>query len=272
MRSLSAPAKINLALVVGPLRADGKHEVVTVLQRVELGDQIDLSPAERLTVSGFAGDTIVARALATLAAVAGVEPNWNVEITKSIPLTAGLGGGSSDAASALRLANELLPTPLGSEQLEQLAASIGADVPFFLRNGPQLGTGDGSTLVSIDLPQDFGVVLVLPDDAVKTSTRDVYDTFDARDGAVGFDARRAELLDLLATVRRGHDLARLPSNDLAASPLSARLLEEGAFRADVSGAGPCVYGLFDDRRRAGAAAQALRPAGRTWVTSPVWSG
>ena len=272
MRSLSAPAKINLALVVGPLRADGKHDVVTVLQRVELGDRIDLSPGERLRVSGFAGDTIVARALATLAAVAGVEPNWNVEITKSIPLSAGLGGGSSDAASALRLANELLPTPLGSDQLEELAASIGADVPFFLRSGPQLGTGDGATLAPVDLPQDFWVALVLPDDEVKTSTRDVYVAFDARDGAAGFDARRAELLDTLAAVRRAHDLVRLPPNDLAASPLSKRLLEAGAFRADVSGAGPCVYGLFDHRRQAEAAAQALRPAGRTWVTSPASSG
>jgi 4-diphosphocytidyl-2-C-methyl-D-erythritol kinase len=272
MRSLSAPAKINLALVVGPLRADGKHEVVTVLQHLELGDRIDLSPGERLTVSGFTGDTIVAHALATLAAVARVEPGWNVEITKSIPVAAGLGGGSSDAASALRLANELLPSPLASDQLDELAATIGADVPFFLRGGPQLGTGDGATLVPADLPQDFWVVLVLPHDVLKTSTRDVYDAFDARHGAAGFDARRDELLGSLATVRRAPDLGRLPPNDLAASPISERLLDEGAFRADVSGAGPCVYGLFDDRRRAEAAAGVLRSAGCTWVTSPASSG
>lgn len=272
MRSIPAPAKINLALVVGPLRSDGKHEVVTVLQHLEFGDRIGLSPGERLGVSGFADDTIVARALTTLATVAGVEPNWNVEIAKSIPLAAGLGGGSSDAAAALRLANELLPAPLRRDELEKLAVTIGADVPFFLRDGSQVGTGDGATLVPVGLPQDFWVVLVLPDGEVKTSTRDVYEAFDARGGAVGFDARRAELLDALAAVRRATDLARLPSNDLAASPISERLLEEGAFRADVSGAGPCVYGLFAQRQQADAAARALQQAGHTWVTSPVSPG
>ncbi len=269
MRRIAAPAKINLALVVGSLRTDGKHEVATILQRVGLGDQIALSPGEQLTVSGFAGDTIVAAALATLAAAAGVEPSWNVEITKSIPLAAGLGGGSSDAASALRLANELLPAPLRSDQLEELAATIGADVPFFLRSGPQLGTGDGAVLTPVNLPQDFWVVLLLPDGEVKTSTRDVYAAFEARGGPVGFETRRTELLDKLAAVRTCHDLTLLPPNDLAASPHAEQLREAGAFRADVSGAGPCVYGLFERRRDAVVAAQAMRQAGRTWVTSPI---
>ncbi len=142
-------------------------------------------------------------------------------------------------------------------------------MPFFLRTGPQLGTGDGTVLATLDLPRDFWVVLVLPDDAVKTSTRDVYAAFDARDGAAGFEARRAGLLDALAAVRRSRDLARLPANDLATSPISERLHDAGAFRADVSGAGPCVYGLFVDRRQAETAARALAAVGRTWVTSPV---
>lgn len=270
MRRIPAPAKINLALVVGPRRDDGKHEVATVLQRVDLGDRIALAPGERLSVSGFAGDSIVAGALELLAAAARVEPTWNVEITKSIPVAAGLGGGSSDAASALRLANELLPAPLDADRLARLAATIGADVPFFLRDGPQLGTGDGAVLESVALPQDFWVVLVLPDGAVKTATGDVYDAFDARGGAEGFAERRAELLEALATVRRARDLARLPANDLATSPIAERLRNSGAFRADVSGGGPCVYGLFLHRRHADAAARALQPVGRTWVTVPVW--
>ena len=146
MRRLQAAAKINLALVVGPLRADGKHEVATVLQRVDLHDRIAVSAGERLRISGFADDTIVAAALQALAAAAGVEPAWTVEITKSIPVAAGLGGGSSDAASALLLANELLPEPLERDRLHELAATIGSDVPFFLARGPQLGTGDGTVL------------------------------------------------------------------------------------------------------------------------------
>ncbi len=264
-------AKINLALVVGPLRADGKHEVATVLQLVGLADEIALAAAPELTISGFPADTIVATSLAALAAAAGVEPNWSVEITKVIPVAAGLGGGSSDAACALQLANDLLPAPLEFGRLEQLAATIGADVPFFLRDGPQLGTGDGSVLAPLDLPQEYWAVLVLPDAVVKASTREVYDAFDARGGEAGFEERRAELVAALAAAREAGDLDRLPLNDLATSPISEQLREEGAFRADVSGAGPCVYGLFADRPTADAAARALRRHGVTWVAQPVGS-
>ena len=269
MRRLPAPAKINLALVVGPRRPDGKHEVVTVLQRVALEDSIALAPAARLAVSGFPDDMIVTRALEALAAAAGVEPAWQVEISKSIPVAAGLGGGSSDAASALRLANGLLPSPLAADRLEALAATIGADVPYFLREGPQIGTGDGSQLAPLDLPQDYWVVLLLPRGAVKASTGTVYDAFDARDGADGFEGRRAAVLEALARLRGAGDLAQLPPNDLASSPAGERLREAGAFRADVSGAGPCLYGLFVDRREAEAAARALRQDARVWVTRPV---
>lgn len=269
MRSLPAPAKINLALVVGPLSEDGKHEVTTVLQRVALADRITLGAGQRLTVSGFDGDTIVAGALTALATAAGVEPAWSIEITKAIPVAAGLGGGSSDAACALRLANELLSEPLGPDRLAEVAAGIGADVPFFLASGPQLGTGDGTVLAPLDLPQNFWVVLVMPAGAVKASTRDVYGAFDARAGGLGYEGRRAHLLDALAAVQDARDLALLPPNDLASSPLCERLLQAGAFRADVSGAGPCVYGLFSHRGEAVAAARALRPTGRSWVTAPL---
>ena len=268
MRTLEAPAKINLALVVGSLRADGKHEVATVLQHIDLVDVISLTGGNRLSVSGFAADSIVTEALEALAAAAGVEPHWTVDISKAIPVAAGLGGGSSDAAAALRLANELLPVPLGSDRLEELAASIGADVPFFLRRGPHLGSGDGSVLAPVELPQDFSVVLVIPKDERKTSTAEVYSGFDARGGAAGFEPRRAQLLDAVAAVRCVDDLALLPSNDLASSPLSARLRELGAIRADVSGAGPCVYGVFARSVQAEEAARALRSAGRTWVALP----
>jgi 4-diphosphocytidyl-2-C-methyl-D-erythritol kinase len=268
-----APAKINLALVVGPRRADGKHEVATVLQRIDLGDRIALTERTGpLRVEGFAGDTIVRAALEGLAARAGIEAAWAVRISKRIPVAAGLGGGSSDAATALRLANQTLETPLSDGELERLAATVGTDVPFFLRRGPQLGIGDGSTLEPLELPQDFWVVLCLQNGLVKESTAAVYARFAARDGGEGFDERRASLVDALARVRRAADLAALPPNDLASSHLTAALERHGAFRADVSGAGPAVYGLFLHRRRAETAAHALRQAGRTWLTAPAWYG
>ena len=273
MRRLPAPAKINLALIVGPPRTDGKHEVATVLQRVDLGDRVQLEPSPAgLAVGGFAGDTIVRRALELLAEGAGVEPSWRATITKRIPLASGLGGGSSDAATALGLANETLAEPLDDDRLHALAAQLGADVPFFLRSGPQLARGDGTQLAQLDLPQDYFVVLVLPHGAHKPSTAAVYADYDDRGGPDGFDERRAALLETLADVRRPRDLAALPPNDLASSPIAAELQELGAFRADVSGAGPAVYGLFHHRPQAQSARRRLRPRGRTWITVPAWYG
>jgi 4-diphosphocytidyl-2-C-methyl-D-erythritol kinase len=259
---VKAHAKLNLALVVGPGRSDGKHEVVTVLQRIDLCDEVTLEPAPGLAVEGFADDTIVRAALESVAAAAGVEPRWRARIDKRIPVAAGLGGGSSDAAAALQLANERLPVPLPAEQLHELAAALGADVPFFLASGPQLGTGDGSTLEPVELPADFFVCLLLPRDAVKESTAAVYARFT---GAAGFGERGAALRAALAT----GELERLPANDLASSPLAAELKARGAFRSDVSGAGPIVYGLFAAQADAERAARELGFLGRTWISKPV---
>lgn len=265
-----APAKINLGLVVGPPRDDGKHELLTVYQRVGLADRIDLDEADGLSVEGFAADTLVRTALELLGERAGVEPHWRVRIEKRLPVAAGLGGGSSDAATALRLANTT--TQLDGDALHDVAARVGADVPFFLRAGPQLGSGDGTTLEAVDLPQDFWIVLLLPSGARKESTGAVYAAFDARDGAAGWDARAVAFRTALANVRRPRDLAALPPNDLARSPLADELRASGAFHADVSGAGPTVYGLFHHRADAERARKGLRGRGRTWLTAPAWYG
>jgi len=272
MMRAPAAAKINLALVVGPTRDDGKHEVLTVLQRIDLVDRIEIEEAPALRVDGFRGDTLVRTALERLAAAAGVEPRWRVRIEKHIPLAAGLGGGSSDAATALRLANGSLAEPLPADELRDLAAGIGADVPFFLADGPQLGSGDGSELAPLELPQDFWVVVLLPRGVEKTSTADVYAAFDARDGARGWDERRRTLLDGLARITSPLDLAALPPNDLARSPLAGEISAAGAFRADVSGAGPALYGLFLDRADADSAKRSLSRFGETWLAPPSWYG
>jgi 4-diphosphocytidyl-2-C-methyl-D-erythritol kinase len=268
----SAPGKINLALVVGPLRKDGKHELLTVYQRIGIADRIDVEPAERMRVDGFAGDTLVRDALGLLAARAAVDQRWHAKIEKRVPVAAGLGGGSSDAATALRLANETLDEPLPHAELHDVAAELGADVPFFLVDGPRLGSGDGTTLAALDLPQDFWILLVLPKNAQKPSTAAVYSSFDERNGADGWDGRRAALLDALDRVTRPRDLAALPANDLASSPLAEELSALGAFRADVTGAGPMVYGLFHHEAHAKAAMRALRRVGQTWLTAPAWYG
>lgn len=265
-----APAKLNLALVVGPRRGDGRHELVTVMQALGLADEIELERGESLTVTGFPEDTLVRNALELLARAGDSRPCWSVRIGKRIPVAAGLGGGSADAAVALRLANEILPRPLEGARLHELAASLGADVPFFLAPGPKLAEGDGTALKPIRLPQDYAVLLLLPHGAEKSSTGAVYEAFDGRSGEAGFDQRREALERALGRVERPGDLAALPRNDLASSHLAEKLVEAGAFRADVTGAGPAVYGLFDDRAAAEAAEPRFRGLGTTWITEPAW--
>ena len=132
-----------------------------------------------------------------------------------------------------------------------------------------LGVGDGTELTPVAVPVDCTIALVLPRGQAKASTEAVYQAFDERQGARGFDERRQALLRALEAVRVLSDLARLPRNDLAASPIVAELEERGALRADVSGAGPVVYGLFEHADEAESALAALGHLGRTWLTRPV---
>src|SRR2546426_1986591 len=193
MKRAAAAAKINLALIVGPRRADGLHEVVTIYQRIALADRISVERSPELRVDGFAGDTLVRRALER--AADGDRTSFAARIEKRIPVAAGLGGGSSDAATALRLANDLRAEPYPADRLRAFARELGADVPYFLEDGPQLGTGDGTELDLLELPQDYWILLVLPRKLKKRSTENVYADFDARGGERGYEKRRAALLD-----------------------------------------------------------------------------
>jgi 4-diphosphocytidyl-2-C-methyl-D-erythritol kinase len=167
-----------------------------------------------------------------------------------------------------------LPEPLSPDRLRELAASIGADVPFFLEPGPKLAEGAGERLTPLELPQDFWVLIAVAGDERKASTAAVYERFDELGGAAGFEARKRGLLEALAAIRRPRDLAALPANDLAeaagGAPLAAELVSAGAFRADLSGAGPAVYGLFHHRRDAAEAERRLGRRVRSWIAAAVW--
>jgi 4-diphosphocytidyl-2-C-methyl-D-erythritol kinase len=172
------------------------------------------------------------------------------------------------------LANRTLPCPLEPEMLAAVAAELGADVPFFLEPGPKLAEGVGERLSPLALPQGFSILLALEEGRIKVSTGTVYARFDSLGGGEGFAERRARLLAALAACRRPRDLATLPPNDLAeaagGSKLPERLRELGAFRADMSGAGPAVYALFERRQDALAAAAELAGGAATWVIAALW--
>lgn len=275
-----APAKINLGLFLGPTRADGRHELATVMQSISLADELTLQAAPE---PGASGDVVVcpevpgppaenlaAAALAAFRAATGWDaPPLQLHIVKRVPVAAGLGGGSGDAAAALRLA--AAASGLGDHDLlQQLARTLGADVPAQVRPGRWLARGAGEQLQELPDPMVPLGVLVLPA-ASGLATAAVYEQADhaglVREPAELDDAHRA-LAEALAD---GSPLppAALLHNDLeeaarALCPeIDAALLDARAADPDavlVSGSGPTVLGLFAGSRgpaRARAAVRAL---------------
>ena len=167
-----APGKVNLCLFLGPVRPDGRHELVTVFESVSLADVVTVEASDRdeVVCAGVDGVNIVGQALNGLRARGWVGPPVRVVIDKNIPVAGGMGGGSADAAAVLRAARSL--APVSDEDVAELAASLGADVPSQLRPGLSLGTGAGDVIQALDplAPHAFAIV----PQAFGLSTADVY--------------------------------------------------------------------------------------------------
>jgi len=272
-----APAKINLGLFVGPPRADGRHELVSVMQSISLADELMLeaAPADAVGdevlcpgVSGAPGENLAARALAAFRAATGWDaPPLRLKIDKRIPVAAGLGGGSADAAAALRLAKAF--SGLGDESLLlELAARLGADVPAQVRPGRWLATGAGELLEELPDPVAPIGVLVLAL-AHELSTAAVYAEADRlaklRSRAFLEERRHALHLALDLGMSLPHD-PELLHNDLEAPARSLcpaigaalkEVREAGAEPALLSGSGPTVIGLFPRANGLAAAERAV---------------
>ena len=270
-----APAKINLLLRVGPRRADGYHEVVSLMARVDLADTLTVARAARTVVDcpGLdGGDTLVTRALHAFLEAAGPERapgGFHAVVAKRIPAGAGLGGGSSDAAAALRAANRLCGEPLRASELAAIAATIGSDVPFFLGPAVAIARGRGEQVAAGPQLPAVGVVLAHPGRPL--ATRDVYDAY--RAGAAHLSG-----VELPASVSSLAALASLVANDLApvaerlepgCRALRLELTARGAAVACVTGSGSAVFGLFADLAAASVAADGL--PGAVWARAATLS-
>ncbi len=273
-----APAKINLGLFVGARRArDGRHELASVIQSISLADELRLEPAgadaerDELVCPGLADppeENLAARALAAFRAATGWDaPPLRLSVAKRIPVAAGLGGGSADAAAALRLARRA--SGLGDERLlRELAAELGADVPAQVAPGRWLATGAGELLEPLAEPLPALELLVLPAPA-ELSTAEVYDAFDR----LGSQRGSHELEQLAAQLRTAAQLgAPLPArrellhNDLQEAALTLRgqiagvlaAVADAGAQALLSGSGPTVIGLFGHANAAGRRERAER--------------
>jgi 4-diphosphocytidyl-2-C-methyl-D-erythritol kinase len=246
-----APGKVNLCLFVGPPRADGLHPLVSVVQPVSLADELTLAPGageDRVVCPGVEGENLALAALREFRAATGWDgPPQTLTIVKRVPVAAGMGGGSADAAAALRLAS----AAAGADIPAGLAMRLGADVPALLHPGRVLMAGAGERVER--LPGGGGALVVVPLEAA-LATAAVYRAFDELGGARAGE----ELAELEVAVRAG----ALPAvNDLQRAamrlcPQIAPALEAlacaGALDPLVSGSGPTVFGLAPDAERAAA--------------------
>jgi 4-diphosphocytidyl-2-C-methyl-D-erythritol kinase len=260
---IHAPAKLNLCLFLGRRRADGLHELCSLFEPLALADAIEVSEAGRDEVlcEGVEGENLAERALAGLRELGWRGPPLRIEIEKRIPVAAGLGGGSADAAAVLRLAAGEVA------DLEELAAEIGADVPSQLDPALALVRGAGERVARLPDPAPHAVVLLPGGGGVSTAA--VFAEADRLGLGRGDEELEALAARLLAVAGAGAsplDYAELLENDLEPAARSLRpdvgdalgaLREAGAPLALLTGSGPTAFGLFADLASARAAAERI---------------
>jgi 4-diphosphocytidyl-2-C-methyl-D-erythritol kinase len=288
-----AHAKVNLGLAVGPRRADGYHEVATALLAISLHDRIEFRPRARgfvLEVDGPEsagvplGETnLVLRAARLLAAELGESRGARLHLTKAIPQGAGLGGGSSDAASTLLGLLRLWGRRMGRSRLRALAAGLGSDVPFFLGPGFALATGRGEILRPLPAPRrgrELRLVVVVPDRAISTAW--AYANFEIPKSRLTAFGHAATLVGLRAVSfardrvkpRLFNDLEGVVRPRVAAVPEAmASLRRAGARHVRMSGSGSAVFGLVPPELSPRVVAERLsRTHRRVYVARSVAAG
>jgi 4-diphosphocytidyl-2-C-methyl-D-erythritol kinase len=249
-------AKLNLALRVGRPRADGLHPLCSIFASIDLADEVYAEPAEadRVDCPGVDGPNLAEAALGAFRARVPELPPLHVQIEKRIPVAAGLGGGSADAAATLRAANRLTGDQLDADALRELAASLGSDVPSQVEPRHALVSGVGELVEPIELPLAFAVLAPQPEGL---STAAVYAEFDR----LGLGRERLDCDELRAGGTAPGGALGL-HNDLQPAALSLRpelegVLERFAAPALVSGSGPTCFALFETPAQAVAAAAGI---------------
>ena len=267
-----AHAKVNLTLEVGAKRADGYHEVTSVMQRISLWDTVTVQRGtgrDRLLcdapVTEDENDNLCMRAAKVFFAETGLKSDGvTVTLEKRIPMQAGLGGGSSDAAAVLRALRTLYDSGIGDGALESMGAKLGSDVPFFIRGGTQLATGRGEVVSPLPPLAAGWFVVVKP--AEGYATAEMYRRLDepgsvlVRNSRYMQDAVAANNVHAVAAELH-NSFERVVPKGSSLRTIKDALRARGALGTLLSGSGSAVFGLFDDREAALAAADALR---ETW--------
>jgi 4-diphosphocytidyl-2-C-methyl-D-erythritol kinase len=273
-----AYAKINLGLHVLGKRSDGYHSIETVFRLIDQFDELDMVENDQEVVfssndNSLTGDrtNLCVRAAHLLRDLTGCHAGVEMRLTKRIPIGAGLGGGSSDAAATLRGLTKLWSLDISKDELQTVSASLGSDVPFFFSGQTAYATGRGELLESMVLPLPYSIVVATPQIHVSTSW--AYSSL-----RLNPNQKRPNLKELLSS--SVHDASVLRSkltNDFEETvfqehpgigQLKERMLSGGAELALMSGSGSSVFGLFSSTEKARELAAALEPTFTTSVTEP----
>jgi len=276
--TVRVPAKVNVQLAVGAARPDGFHDLANVFLAVGLYDEVTVTPADALRVTCSGPDAaqvpldatnLAARAAIALAARYGLAPDVHLHIAKDIPVAGGMAGGSADGAAALLACDALWATGASQEELLEICAELGSDVPFSLVGGAALGVGRGERLTPVEVGGTFHWVFAVADGGLSTPA--VYGEFDRLTAGTRVPEPAASSA-LLTALRKGDTtaLAGALGNDLQAAALSLRPsladtlaagTAAGALAALVSGSGPTTAFLVADEESARKVADALLASG-----------
>jgi 4-diphosphocytidyl-2-C-methyl-D-erythritol kinase len=280
---LTAPAKINWTLEVIGRRSDGFHEVKTILQTINLCDSLELEPAAELTLEATGeglpppDENLPMRAARLLQERTRHSGGVRMRLTKAIPVAAGLGGGSSDAAAALRGLDRLWGLALPHERLVELAAEVGSDVPFFLRGGTALAERRGERITPLPDAARTAILVVVPPLSIPHKTQRMYSLLSPEhygDGAAG--DRFADAL------RQGRPLEESDLYDVFDSPAfrafpelhacRQALIQAGASAVHLAGSGPALFVLLRDEEHGERLARAAASAGaRAFAATTIMS-
>jgi 4-diphosphocytidyl-2-C-methyl-D-erythritol kinase len=263
---IKAPAKLNLRLKVTGQRPDGYHDLISIMVPIDLCDALELKITSRaqvrLSCQGLSVPTdknnLAYRAALSFFAKTGIQKGLFIKLVKNIPVAAGLGGGSSDAAATLLALNEICAKPLILSELHTLAVELGADVPFFLNGEPSLATGVGEMLEPLEKWPKFWYVIVKPPLQVSTSWAYKNLRLELTRGEYDFIVKTLKndpfsISDVLENDLERVTAARFP----VIETIKTRLMDAGAEGALMSGSGPSVFGVFLSRDQAKEAEKSL---------------
>ncbi len=259
-----APAKVNLFLRVLRRRSDGYHDIFSLMQQISLYDELIFVQRPRGIVLTCPGsnlpvnqDNLIIRAARSLFSYAGYTKGVSITLFKKIPLAAGLGGGSSDAATTLLTLNELCLLGLKKSELMKLGAKLGADVPFFIFGNTALASGIGDKLKAVKNLPLINMVLIKP--SFSLSTKMVYEKLNLRltKKAINYSIPRFfEIGDIIREMQNDLEAVSLQLHPELAD-IKEMLMQQGALGAMMSGSGPTIFGIFTDEISAKKAAAAL---------------